>query len=601
MLVSFDTEFSYWHGHWRGARFHGDVTTLYPVCACLAYEDGTVLRVHDRWNELASILTDPQHTFLVHGCHAELQFCRRVRLPFPRRFVDTALMSVMLLHSTAFEHGDRVYREAALARMAARYGVLCFSEEDNDEIRLSILRGTYLRDYGMERVLDYCLSDARACLQLYEHLCDHFLKACGPQAWNNLVELYQPYALLMAEVANKGLRFDGNAWDRALAVAPRYRQRLLAQMRESGYDHDGEGLGPRGFQKMISSLGLGRVWPRTPTGEFSRKDDHLKSFRDIPAIAATYGLMQFDKFVAQEIGSLVDGDGMLRCSILPLAQRTGRNSTVQPNLMGIPAALRPVLLADEGCKLVLFDYTQQEPGIAGYLSQDKALLRDFSHGDVYINLGLRMGLLAPNTPPAEAHRVRNGLLKALLLSIIYGKTAYGIACNLQCPLQTARLHLQLFGQTYPRLLAWLKSYVAAGVERGWAENIIGYRAAFDVAEPRVRNHIVRSCQNFPIQASAATCFQLTGLYLADMNADIRLPMHDAYLLSVPDDPEALRQAHGQISAAVNEATHQLFPGLAVRLEIAELARFAKDGHEDSFNQWLFALETEKEEQCFVEI
>src|SRR5262249_23248795 len=153
----------------------------------------------------------------------------------------------------------------------------------------------------------------------------------------NLNQLYLPYSLLMGRTANKGLRFDLDGWGRAVELAPRYRGRLIAEMRAAGYDHDGEGLGQRGFRHMITHLRLEKTWRRPETGGFSIKGDDLKAFRYVPAIDAVYKLDKFDTFMAQDIGSLVDADGRVRCSILPLAQRTGRNSTIKPNLMGIPA------------------------------------------------------------------------------------------------------------------------------------------------------------------------------------------------------------------------------------------------------------------------
>src|SRR5262249_33272277 len=165
----------------------------------------------------------------------------------------------------------------------------------------------------------------------------------------------------------------------------------------------------------------------TKTGAFSMKGDDLKVFRYIPAIDAAYRLDRFDTFMGQNIGSLVDADGRVRCSILPLAQRTGRNSTIKPNLMGIPAELWPLFLPDDGCQFVHFDFTQQEPGIAAFLSSDEALLRDFSSKDVYRGLGSRMGLLTPDMSEERIRTIRNSILKALMLSIIYGKSAHGIA------------------------------------------------------------------------------------------------------------------------------------------------------------------------------
>src|SRR5262249_535475 len=155
-----------------------------------------------------------------------------------------------------------------------------------------------------------------------------------------------------------------------------------------------------------------------------------------------------------------------------------RNSTVSPNLMGVPAELRPLFLPDQNCKFVYFDFSQQEVGVAAFLTGDEALLKDFSTADVYRSLGSRMGLLTRDMSEETIRKVPNSLLKALGLSLVYGKSAYGLARDLRCSLHEAELHLRQFASTYPRLCAWLKNYVVVALQRGWAENVVGYRAAF---------------------------------------------------------------------------------------------------------------------------
>ena len=177
-----------------------------------------------------------------------------------------------------------------------------------------------------------------------------------------------------------------------------------------------------------------------------------------------------------------------------------------------------------------------------------------------------------------------------MLAILYGKGAGSIARDLGHTTGEARVLLSNFQQTYPRLFGWLKSYVALSLERGWAENIIGFRAAFNIDDPRNRGHIARSCQNFPIQSSAAACFQLTGEYLHQFGSDIRLPLHDAYLINVPDDPQALADEQQRVISAMTLATEQLFPGLAIKHEIDILRCFAKDAQEDSLEKLLLELE-----------
>src|SRR5262249_25687966 len=145
---------------------------------------------------------------------------------------------------------------------------------------------------------------------------------------------------------------------------------------------------------------------------------------------------------------------------------------VKPNLMGIPAEFRPLLLPDEGCRFLYPDYAQQEPGIAGWLTGDAALLHDFASGDVYTNLGQRMGIVTPEMSPDQVRSIRNRVLKELMLSIIYGKSVFGIARDRQCSLHEAQLHFEQFRRTYPCLFAWLMQYVATSLQKGWAQNVI---------------------------------------------------------------------------------------------------------------------------------
>jgi DNA polymerase I-like protein with 3'-5' exonuclease and polymerase domains len=600
MLVGFDTEFGYTVVRRIGGNLVPDVSSGgRPVCACLAFDDGRELSFTNDWGRLEQMINDPQHTVAVHGAHAERSFCGMVGIRFPEPHVDTLLRSVLLAHATTFEPVRGAYYQAGLGAVTARFGIPFIGAGEKDVIRDSILQGRHQEEFGMPAVLDYCLGDARACLRLVQSLGEAVARTCGPHAERNLTELYQPYARVMADVAARGIRFDAEAWSRLMELAPRYRERHLRVMRANGYDHDGPGLGDVAFARMLARTGLAGTWPRTPADAFRTREADLKDRRHLhPAIRATHQLLQFDNLMGQRLGDRVDRDGRLRCGILPFAQRSGRNSTVRPNLMGIPGDLRPLLLPDEGHVWVHFDYSQQEPGVAAYLREDPGLLADFRDGDVYTNTGRRMGLVRDGMSPADVRAVRSGVIKGLMLSIIYGKSAGGIARDLPCRPHDAKIHLIRFEAAYPRLFRWLRSYVSQSMQRGWAENVIGFRAAFDVRDPTQQGHVARSCQNFPIQASAAACFQITGVHLADFGADIRLPMHDAYLLQVPDDPRAIANVKEQIKAATEAATKQLFPDLVVKQDTEVLARFAKDGDEQSLDRLIKSLEQE-EELCEV--
>jgi len=469
-----------------------------------------------------------------------------------------------------------------------RYHLPFTQPDEKDEIRDNILCGAW-RQFGIQRVVDYCMADAQALVQVLPQLQKEFLERCGPRADHNLTHVYQPYSLIMAEAGQRGLRLDQSGWERLKHVAPGYRRQRVATMEEFGYEHDGEGIGGLAFEKMIRTIGLDREWERTATNKFSTAEETLEEYRDHPAINAALEMNRFDNFMNQVLGALMDRDGRLRCSIQTLKQHTSRNSTVAPNLMGIPGELRPLLLPDDGCVFVHFDFSQQEPGAAAWLSKDAALWQDFMNGDVYINLGRRLGLLKPDSLDKEIRTVRKQM-KVLMLAILYGKGVRSVAMDLGISYQQACAHMNNFRHAYSTLFAWLRAFVTKSLERGWAENLIGFRAAFDQLHGFSPGKLKRSCQNFPVQSAAAASFQLTGIYLTELGCDIRLPVHDAYLLNCINDRRVIADTRKKVISATGTAVDQLFPGLPPKRDIEVLNCFCKDGNEDSFEHWLTGVE-----------
>ncbi len=232
MLVGFDTEFNSERLVSVSADIkHLDASCLRPVCACLHFEDGRELRLAENFEQLQAFFDDPRYCFVVHNAQAEWKFCKAAGLRFPKRHFDTFLAAVMVLHASAFNLVGGVYKYASLANMMAKYHLPFIAGGEKDEIRNAILKNEHVERFGMARVLDYCMNDAKATLALFAALQKDLKEQCGPRAQSNLFDVYQPYALAMAEASWKGLRLDQSAWERLTAIAPNYRRQRVAVMR----------------------------------------------------------------------------------------------------------------------------------------------------------------------------------------------------------------------------------------------------------------------------------------------------------------------------------------------------------------------------------
>ncbi len=593
MLAAVHTAVGFHGGRSINDRFEPDLTTGVPVCAAVASIDGSNEVFQPGDGRFAARLADPRCSLITHDAASLRQYCRLTGCRPPVAYIDTRLAAVLLAHAERFAPAGGAYAQADLPAVASRFKVSAAGLGELGVLAGSVQCLRHAEECGRRAAEAYCLASARACLGLHRPLMEAVSRQCGHAALHNLVALYQPFAVAASDSVMRGIVFDQDGWERFSSVGRRYRRRLLAAARSFGYEYGR----PSTFASAISKVGLLVSWPRGEDGMPCLTDDVLKARRHLhPVVALAYRLLRLDRSLGLRLGERADRDGRIRCAVQPLAQRSSRTTTARPNLPGLPGSLRPLLLPGTGRVWLLADFVQFEPGVAAALSRDPNLLADFRAGDVYEQFGRQTGLITRGMSPAEAKVIRDRRLKQLFLAVLYGQSDVGLAASLGCPLPEAQAMLTQFAARYRRLTDWLHDQVTTSLGRGWAESVTGFRAAFTTSCPRDRGHVERSCQNFIIQASAAACFQATGVHLAAAGLDIRLGLHDGYLVNVPDDPVEIAHAQVAVRAAAGDAVAELFPGLPCNLQIEVLRRFAKGGNADSLDTMIQSLETE-ELQC----
>ena len=139
-----------------------------------------------------------------------------------------------------------------------------------------------------------------------------------------------------------------------------------------------------------------------------------------------------------------------------LGAPTGRMSCSGPNMQGLPGALRSIVRAPEGHRLVLADYSQIEFLIANALAGDQAVLDAFARGvDVHISTAAAIrGCSVDEIDPKGRDR---RVAKAANYGLLYGQGAagfrayasqnYGVTLS---PDEAARVRESWFA-AYPRI------------------------------------------------------------------------------------------------------------------------------------------------------
>jgi DNA polymerase I-like protein with 3'-5' exonuclease and polymerase domains len=180
---------------------------------------------------------------------------------------------------------------------------------------------------------------------------------------------------------------------------------------------------------LLTSEELAR-WKRTPrSGALSTARSELRRAAHYPPIVALTKVSSIDKYLTSfgpKLTTLVSPvTGRVHANYRVAATASGRASCSKPNLQQIPRdrRFRDLLLAKEGCALVVADYSSMELRAAAHMSRDYAMTKAFEEGqDLHCLTAARMLKKRPEAVSDEERRAA----KAVNFGACYGQGARGL-------------------------------------------------------------------------------------------------------------------------------------------------------------------------------
>jgi DNA polymerase-1 len=219
-----------------------------------------------------------------------------------------------------------------------------------------------------------------------------------------------------------------------------------------------------------------------------------------------------------------------------------------PNLQNIPnktllgRAIRHAFIAEEGFKLVSFDYSQIELRIAAILSQDKKLMEIFKNGeDAHAGVAARVFKVLPEEVD-KGMRIR---AKTINFGILYGMGVNALRANLGVDRKEAQEFYNEYFETFTGLAAYLDKIKAEAERKGYTETLFGRRRYFAGLKsplPYVRAQAERMAINAPIQGTQADIIKVAmkriDEYIKskkyDSDIHLILQVHDELVYEIKD-------------------------------------------------------------------
>ncbi|OHA89582.1 MAG: hypothetical protein A3C70_02395 [Candidatus Zambryskibacteria bacterium RIFCSPHIGHO2_02_FULL_43_14] len=284
---------------------------------------------------------------------------------------------------------------------------------------------------------------------------------------------------------------------------------------------------------------------KTPTGALSTKESELEKLRGKhPIIALVLEYRELSKLLSTYIDAippLLDKNSRLHSTFLQAGTTTGRMASNNPNLQNIPnktvlgRVIRNAFVAEEGFKLVSFDYSQVELRIAAILSRDKKLIEIFKNGeDIHAGVAMRV-FKVPKELVDKSMRTK---AKTINFGILYGMGVNALKANLGVDRKEAQEFYNKYFETFTDLAAYLDKVKHEAEQKGYTETIFGrrrYFAGFKSPLSYVRAQAERMAINAPIQGTQADIIKIA---MRKIDEHIKLEKHESdihLILQVHDE------------------------------------------------------------------
>lgn len=283
----------------------------------------------------------------------------------------------------------------------------------------------------------------------------------------------------------------------------------------------------------------------------------LLDYRKLNKLKTTY---------VDTLPNLVDSNSRIHTSFNQIGTATGRLSSSEPNLQNIPVKtddgikIREGFVAEEGKVLMSIDYSQVELRVLTSMSKDENLIEAYREEKDLHDLTTRRIFNLSDSD--DVTREQRTIAKIINFSIIYGKTAFGLAKELKIPVKDASEYIKKYFEQYPRVTTFEKEVIEFGEEHGYVKTLFGrkrYISGIDSKNKTIKAQAERMAVNTVIQGTAAEVLKKVMLKVYETLKDkddiaLLLQVHDELIFEVE---ESSVEKYSEILADIMKNTVKL--------------------------------------------
>ena len=431
-----------------------------------------------------------------------------------------------------------------------------------------------MRDLTPEEVYEYACEDADITLQLKNKLQPELKKHDCEQLF---YEIEMPLMPVLAEMEMNGVVLDTEA----LRQTSKDLTLRLNDIEQHIYELAGQEFNIASPKQvgdiLFSKLKIVEKPKKTKTGQYVTSEEVLTQLRGKHQIVADIlefrGLKKLLSTYVDNLPTLINPrTGHIHTSFNQCITATGRLSSSDPNLQNIPVRgedgkeIRKAFVPEPGCLFFSADYSQIELRVMAHLSNDENMIRVFREGH---DLHAATAATIYKKDISEVTRDERTKSKRANFGIIYGITFFGLAERLDISRDEARLLIDGFFETFPRVKDYMEKAKEEARQKGYVETLFGrrrYLPDINSQNATVRGFAERNAINAPIQGTAADIIKVAMIRIhrrfqeENLRSKMILQVHDELNFSVV--PEEKEQVERIVLAEMQGALEMRVPLVA---------------------------------------
>ena len=239
-------------------------------------------------------------------------------------------------------------------------------------------------------------------------------------------------------------------------------------------------------------------------------------------------------------------DGRIHTIFTQTLTRTGRLSSISPNLQNIPARseysalIRKAFIPDLDSKMLSSDYSQVELRIFASMSKATNLINAFiNEEDIHARTAADIFKVDIDKVTKDMRRTA----KAVNFGILYGISSFGLSEDLGIDVKTAKKFIDDYLETYPCIRYFQAKEIADAYANGYFRTLMNRKRVIE--ELKNKNYMIRSsgermALNTPIQGTAADILKKAMVEIfgefkkRNLKSKMLIQVHDELVSNVLD-------------------------------------------------------------------